>query len=980
MTMGRPEQLERPEEQLQQKPLDIGLIFRNHFRQEKQAYNLWMESLTPEEMRRYETMGFQFQLLRAVCQNPELIALSADESEGERFSFREVVVIARDLQKMAAEFLGPELNRKPNPVTEQFATAYNILRVFLAQQKLYEHTEEQETHTLSYSAYFDQDLLSTLEKVMPADVVTLIKAGESPNGSNGRIERDDVANAFTRMVRALQLTDGEKEQFKQAMKVIIRIRQRVHQNQAEGSMKKQLGIADLEEMVQALGRIECLRRVYPSGAGTMGSQTEKMHGLSEIHRLVKFIASWEETFRWLGKMKLGKMFKDEETPEQKEARMDEEREKRRVTIKNFMDSFNLIFPDPVAPMIVKRHREVLKRGVQHYAVLAAAVNAIEDEKTKSDLKRVLFQMSTILSYLEYMWNMHEVQENESGKHIVYPKKMLLLGPLIIQETENLAATLNFLSEQYRGAFGAQTDELDDLFDTEKKPTGLAVNYEDSAMFKLGPEMIVRETHDTAVTASGTASEEDRQRLEAREKMADTLGMVSYMLSVNISTARRNLKATRVKTVMTNEEKPEAAGEAVQTLSYDIHDFINDLQDTFQVVLYELARVFNESLTKKEVLPEIAAQEEQAARLRSQIYALGTKIKPSGEVMQFAMTANPHEMEDDIVPGLQAMIQNLAVDIAEFQSYQERNLNAKKYHEVLRGAGYEKLLRLSNAVADFSEHYAADLDAKTVDMYVLRKRLDEFAEKAQTAMSLGELSRNGILGAWLKDLELLKKVEDRILANGLKPAEMKELQEKYMERFMHVLNILCAICTQEEVIHSIPDGDEKDIVTYRVPDDVKKRFTAFIERNPLVETCETSRFTTCFHKFYKLMHLMSDVTQVCDLQMNVNTPEQEFLKGYDMEKANVLNEELTTLLAADYTATDRAQRNRLLLSLARCREALGHLIFRSPEQAKHLDMFLADMENAIRVRYEQEKTIHPDDLEDFYFQFIREYIQNPIVIH
>ena len=125
--------------------------------------------------------------------------------------------------------------------------------------------------------------------------------------------------------------------------------------------------------------------------------------------------------------------------------------------------------------------------------------------------------------------------------------------------------------------------------------------------------------------------------------------------------------------------------------------------------------------------------------------------------------------------------------------------------------------------------------------------------------------------------------------------------------------------------------------------------------------------------------MSDFMQVCDLQKNPNTPEQEFLKEHDMRKAQVLNDELKKLAEADYESTTRTQKNKLLLSLATCREALGHLVFRAPEQAENLDMYLADMENTVRVLYEHGRRISPDNLESFYMTVIREELENPITV-
>ena len=711
---------------------------------------------------------------------------------------------------------------------------------------------------------------------------------------------------------------------------------------------------------------------------------DKLFGLTEIERMVRFIRSWKKTFQWLGTMKVGKLFQEKETGEQREKRLEEEREKRRDTIRNFTDSFAMIFPDPVAPMIVKRHREVLRRRVQAYHALAEMVNTIMDEKLKRDLKRVLFQISSILSYLDYMWNMHQVEENGAGTHIVYPKKMLLLGPLILQETENLMGTLNMLAEQYRGSLGEDGGGEESFFNADvlQPATGLGLNYDDSQAFRLGPDTVVSFTQDTtrdkALVAAAAQTETDKKRTEQKDKLINTLWMMAGLFVFSVKNARRNLEATRVKNVMVNEEDAsEAEKNGTQTLSYDIHDFISDLNDVFSAALYEIARTFDENITKHEVLPESAAQEDQAARLRSQIYTLGSQIRPLGEVMAYTATQAHEQVEKEIIPQLRELIPQLTQSINEFQRRQEQNLNGKKYHEVLRGAGYEKLVRLSNSANDFEANFNEKLDAPTVELYFLRKRLDEFAEKTQLATGTGALPRNGAAGAWLRDLEQLKKVEDRILKNGLKPAEIAELQDEYTGRLLQVITGLCNIARKDEIQHVAPG--QSDAATYKVPAAIREHFGAFNDANPLVDQCTDSDFTPCFYKFYKLMHLMSDFMQVCDLQKNPNTPEQEFLKEHDMRKAQVLNDELKKLAEADYESTTRTQKNKLLLSLATCREALGHLVFRAPEQAENLDMYLADMENTVRVLYEHGRRISPDNLESFYMTVIREELENPITV-
>ncbi len=761
-----------------EKHFDVSELFRSQAEQEKKAYLDWMSRLTPEETQTYEQMGYHFQLLRAICQNLEMIALSKDDNNGERFSFNEVIDLVKDLEKMAEKFLGREAERKSNPALKQLVSAYNILRIFAAKQENQTYTEDQDGYSLSIMPHFDNDFMELVEKVFPNDMVRIIEEMEKDTDDKKANGREEAAKSFEKMVVGLQHNEKEKMEFIEALKAVVKVRQKVIQGKKRHGpavnqldLTNQIDLQDIHDVINALSRMECLRRIYHSGAESAIRGNEQTFGLHEINRLVRFIRNWKRTFRWLGKMKVGMLIPEdrEETDEEREKK-EEEREKREQEelekkydiIKNFTESFNTIFPDPVAPMIVRRHREILRQRIRNYPQLIKIISELP-EALQTDFKRVLFQISTTLSYLDYMWNMHQVEENSAGKHIVYPKKMLLLGPFILQEIENLGAIINLIINKHDKRKKEDMNMDDGFFEMETQPKGLAMPYEDSVEFKIGPHGIINVTHDKAVAAADIQTKEELEALEQNKIFMESLETICLMLMVETKKARRNLKAAKVKNVITNDEASEDE-KSSPTLSYDIHDFISDIQDMFSVTLYQIAVLFDKNVIKQQLLPELAAHEEQAARLRSQIHSLGARIRPGMQGMVHTLGPEPGQPSEvfpdglktaEIVPVLTDIIGKLAKDIGGFQHYQEMNLNAKKYHEVLRGAGYEKLVRVANALSDFTANHQEKFDIDVVDLYVFRKKIDEFAEKLQLDM------KNGIVAVWLKDLEILKKVENRI---------------------------------------------------------------------------------------------------------------------------------------------------------------------------------------------------------------------------
>ncbi|MFA5829553.1 MAG: hypothetical protein WC843_03595 [Candidatus Gracilibacteria bacterium] len=1007
---------------------------------EKMAYTTWMESLTQAERESYDRLGFLFQLLHAVTQNREIIALSADERTAEKFSFTEVAELIGDVVREAESFLGPkdkELDRKENGIVTSFKKCYRNLVLLERLARAVYTVEEGPDCTTVIQFDADGDFLHIIENEMPKNLAAMVKLAS---------ERGDEplkkTRAQERFMIDLHASDLEKEQILKAVEKAGKALKKIKNARAHGENSKILLPDDLQAIVVELGKVEHVRRLYVSNPGMSGQS----YGIQEIQRLLQFVRNWEGTFRWVGGSKMAKMLEDDspgqkeeskdeteeehdarlekergdflekemrkkrdlfkdftdllsgktkagqkgaaksETKEEHDVRLEKEREKRRNIIQTFTDAFNLIM---VAPLIVRRHRKVLRARQSAFRLVGETVETIEDKKLKEKLGEVIFQVSTILSYLDHMWDMHGVEKNGAGKHIVYPKKMILLGPLILGDVEKLFVELNYLSERFRKSDpdNGETDSMsieDGMFadfldepESKKSLAGLGMNYKTSGTsetFRVDDvNGIVSAVHDDAVETAKPKPPESQKEMS----ISDSLNGLAMILAIALNGARADLRATHIKEVITNEEDdPENADAPLETLSCEIHDFIHDLYDALSSVLYEMTKIFKPDVTRHDVLPQSEAYEEQAACLRRDVIEIGTKITPAIELVTEIFEYGEEKRAATGLPMLQAALGGVAAHMAAFQVAQEQNLEEQKYHAVLRGASFEKMIRLANCSKDFKEQYCEELGPNTIELYVLRKQIDEFVEKTRGEISGGKLPNSGIIGAWMEDVDDLKKVEDRILANNLKPQELEKLQEIYSECFMHVLNVLDQIRKQEKVEHSYFDPNKR-VSEHKVSEQVRGHFDDFAKANPMAEHCVTGLFTPIYFKFFKLMHLMSDFKQVCDLRRDPNTPEQMFLREYDMRKADVMFKENFEILMTYYAYPELPPEKKpeIMASLAECRKALSHLRFFDEKRAQDLDVIMADLERTLKSGHK----LNGVDLEDFYLQFFREYNHNPIVV-
>ena len=324
--------------------------------------------------------------------------------------------------------------------------------------------------------------------------------------------------------------------------------------------------------------------------------------------------------------------------------------------------------------------------------------------------------------------------------------------------------------------------------------------------------------------------------------------------------------------------------------------------------------------------------------------------------------------NDLPEELRGAIGAITSQSNRFQRYQDASLNQRHYHEVLKGTAYEKLNRFANVLNDFTDNgYVHELDQRKIEMYRLRKHTDEFTDELRA----DQLSRTGVCALWIREVDQLKKIEDRIQANQLKPEQITELHQQYRQKFLQIQDLLYEIVIQDELESGV--GEEK--TSFEITEPVRARFRKFSRNNRINRYCGPADLDPAYFKLIKLMNLVSDFQQVCDLQQDANGPTRLFLADYDRRKHATLEKELKTLIAADYSDLSEDNFNQIMKSIRLCRNALEHLQLRNKEVTEEPIYAIMDLADALPKLHAQGKTIDPGFTDEVYISRLRELQQN-----
>ncbi len=943
------------------------------------VYQDWLSRLNSKESQSYEGMGYFFQIVKAIALKMDKIALLEEEVKQDRnLSFSNLIKLMDALYEETKRFRGRELGRLQTPQLVQLTKAVRQLgrlKIIVGMGKPDEKT-------------FDQNFMVILKEQLPKDLFLALVGGASPQ------ETRELLGVY---FKALDLRDEEKAKFIQALSEIRKCIQKINEGKKTGKKNGNASFADLSGVVDALTAVEPFRRVSFQKEG----QRQGLDYMDEIVKLGTFIQSTEEMFIRFGGFKLGNIRKPvDETENEKEMRIQGELDDKRTLIKDFSKKYMDTFPKL---MVLENHMQVRKRRIASYPLFVETVESIKDEDLKHDYKRLLKQISTILSYLEWVWSMHEVQQTPTGKHIVYPHRMLFPAPFILREVEDLSTRFNILADKLEHDNETNANALNgthemegdtDLgidfnveVDTSQVPQpffpernegseGLGIDYdEQSTPFRF------QDVHGIVRSVIEKTSEVLENDIEipvtvelpddlANEKLKEAYWGSAMVLNAGLNETRPALRATHLHNIPVNEENQDLAQVTIGTLSYDIHDFINLLIDDLSTTVYQLVKAFKPEVTKKDVLPEFEKYEEQAAELRKRLHYFIERLRPVNEVMAEAM-ANPGRSKEEKYAGVEELKEKLIImhgNISNFRAYQEKCLTERRSHAILRGASYETLVRMTNTMDTIMKNYIDEITAETVDLYALRKQIGEFSKDSRVAMQSGKLKNSGVTLDWVEETTKLEKIEEKILANNLTPDELAELEQHYINQYTRVLNML-------ETISGAQNTAGPAIkLEIRVTPKESTHFTAFLESNPFIKRCQETSFTPAYFKFQKLMRLMENLVTACGMtkeqQSGENrTREQLFIYEYDVRQAKKLEYYWRELLLINYSNPSFENRDRARVNIEGFRTALDDLWFRKPEEAEGIQRLLTDLEDKIALAFDgkdefrPKTTLLPKDMQD-----------------
>jgi hypothetical protein len=690
---------------------------------------------------------------------------------------------------------------------------------------------------------------------------------------------------------------------------------------------------------------------------------------------------------------------------------------KRALIKEFSLNFIERFPKLT---VLDHHMQVRKRKIASYPLFVETVESIDDPELKREYKKLLKQISTILSYLEWVWNMHDMKTTPAGTQIIYPQQMLWAAPFILLEVEDLSTRLNILADELAdgsaqngevnfdsvktmrppklptdfqpGPSEPETDHFGKEIDFTAIPVedipgseppiagetnarffpaagaiyseGLAEDYNDSKTFRLSDLQIAAESTqakvETALEQKPTIPAPAGYSTDQIScKLEHTYELCAKRLNEGLSTVRPALRATRLHSLSVNKEQPNGGGQQMlDTLSYDIHDFIHLLTDDLSQVVYQLVKVLKPEVTRKDVLPKFEEYEEQTAELRRKLHNFIKSLMPVLELVD--VQANPRRESDAGQGMLKELVEGLKTvqgRVNQFRAYQEDCLTGQRFHAMLRGAPYETLVRMTNTINAVMKDHIGAIDVATVDLYVLRKEIGRIGIDCRIAMEgiNGKLANSRIAAKWVEEVAKLEKLEEKIVENGLTPKKTAEIEREYRSQFAQVFNDLAAICTRDTVYKKKVGLNEKAY------------FSALVGESQCIKLRSCGDFTPAFFKFQKLMRLIENLVLVCGKNVkpytdnNYTIREQILTFEYDLRQAAKLSEVLQTLMSLDYADMDAEKLTNVRNVIKSCREALGDLWFRVPEAVENIRSALTGLQNKISDSFWRKSPLDAQEL-------------------
>ncbi|MBU0668226.1 hypothetical protein KJ951_00930, partial [Patescibacteria group bacterium] len=652
---------------------------------------------------------------------------------------------------------------------------------------------------------------------------------------------------------------------------------------------------DLEKVLKELGQIEVLRREFPD--------THNRFGLKGIRQLIDCIPNWIEL--------ISDAVENEHSSKHKRTILDSRAEALKMAIQQ------------IAPMVMKRHRSIIRKRLKQYDKLKTIVQGVEDKEMNIVIRTLLGQISKILSYLDFMWEMHEVTEDQYSKRILYPQRMLRMTPLICREMEKLEAAFSWLAERLsleRTTFfpktirPAQSDfPLADDMEEQSQPGFVLSRTEEQIIIrKLADEFSGMIDDIFEPTNKADLQESKNQALASQFKM------IASIIGDKLSKAKRYMQQTNYMTVELihgyNEPYISVKDEE-RRLTNHVQDFITEARSAMMQAMLELVNAFDsEKNRRKDVMPEYEEYEKQAAGLRQQLEQLKKGSEKAKRMLDgiLVKTLDGNESESDILQVKSALI-TIAESLKEFQKQQDNDIKEGKDYGVVKGHCYDLMSEFVKTVKEFFfERKCNQLNLKTLAHYALTRKLDQFAEQIENSQN--QADQSGEVEKWLAAYKELKAIETEILAEQKDEESPEDRETAYRTKFM-------------ELIHGIKKIKFADT-----------RFTRFLIDEPLSQRIDEEALDKDFFAFQKVMKQYYDFHTL--ISMSDDLVDRELLTDYDYRqkiKTTAAIAELIEELSAEkdnQQKTDTAKKK-----ITECRKTAQEIQYTSPELADQLLMAL-----------------------------------------
>lgn len=749
----------------------------------------WLKTLSEDEMRIVRQLGFKFHFIKGILSEPKQIALPEEEPSGEGFAFSEVMDLLREIVDDARELLA-EGDKHQDPLVKQMRPFYNYLTSLVG------------TNWGQPNNVLDGHFIQAVKRI-PRD----LRRYASPHVEAGEKEQLKQKNK-----EHLKLNDNEEQLLLEAMERTIRT---LHK------MKEGKHVTP-EELGAILSRFKQMERFRTS----LRTSRSKRQGFDEIERLLEFVPSWIEIL---------------EMVHQQSQRY------KRTYLNLHAKALEKIFPNEITPLLTVHHREVRECRLQAYEKLAQIVDGIDDYHLKKTTKRILLQISTILTYLDFMWDMHEITVDQHNKQIIYPKQMMLIAPLIYREMNILLDGLQQAVKRLQSDDESTEEIIDIEFSTHEidkrddSQPGFRIGENNIDNVAVTSEEVVRLINGVINPDSGT-----KNGTSLDKKAASCFDSLELQMSACLKEARRALSLTKVhKTDVHPDRSEHLTIHHGETLSYHIQDFITYLNSGLIHGLAHIANTFHNGsvkLLRRDIIPEYQDYEDQTARLRLSIEQLKQGSQKTKTLISRIAVRDPDNMNPaPMLMTVKESLRQVADSIRRFQQRRDDEIAEGNYYGVLKGKDYDALQVFTDTVKDFFLDRNCDtIGIRAIATHTLLKELDGFATKISALPRHPESLSSPNIDAWMKTYRGLTQMQNEVHRCQSNEGVKEELKSQYGAQCLELIHNMLTISRQE------PCDDER-----------QREFREFADTHPFAQDVQPEDFNNELLAFQKVINQFED---------------------------------------------------------------------------------------------------------------------------